>query len=232
MSEIGGTEYGAWSARQKTDRRGWARSIFFLTLAVECILIGCLIWGQSTSNRTLSRPLSQEEAGAYEKDLLSLPDAGGRAPSAAEVLAYCTMQGQKTIDGTRYTLYTSDTLPEYLHQCAAIREIMETAEGTVYITYTSRNAEQVTLTISGSGIMQKDIYAEKADTYYSLSAAGNHKYLYFRHSPSGLSPLAVSAAGRPCPRFFPCAVHKREALRKHSRPPRIRGNACVQDRQN
>ncbi len=178
---------------KKTGKRGWGRTIFLLALVVECILIGCLIWGKSVPSRALPRRLSAEEAERYESYSISLPDAGGRAPSAAGVLAYCTFQEEKTVGSARYTFYTSDALPEYIHQCAAILEIMETSEGTVYITYTSQNAERVILTISDSGIIQKDIYAEKTDTYYDLSASGSHKYLHFRHSPSVDSFTAILA---------------------------------------
>ena len=51
---------------KKTGKRGWGRTIFLLALVVECILIGCLIWGKSEPSRALPRRLSAEEAERYE----------------------------------------------------------------------------------------------------------------------------------------------------------------------
>lgn len=177
------------------DRQGFLRGVFILSVAFECILIGMLIAGEFTSNRTFPQSLSAEEVGHYKQYSIVLPNAGGRRPDTANVLAQCTFQEEKIIGDERYKFYTSDVLPQYIYRCSSIREIMETSVGAVYITYISYDAEEVILTIGGGGIIQKDIYAAKTDTYYVFSELKNYKFPHYRHQHFGFLFIKILAVG-------------------------------------
>lgn len=166
---------------KKSKNHGILRSVLILSVTLGCILIGFLFIEKFGSNKALPQPLTEEEIIHYKQYSIFLPDIKERNPSAVSVLAQCTLQEEKIIGDTRYIFYTSDVLPQYIYQCASIREIMETSSGTVYITYMSLDAEQVILVIGSDGIIQRDIYAEKTDIYYVLSELENYKIPNYRH---------------------------------------------------
>lgn len=172
-------------------KKSFLRGCFILSLAIECMFILMLIVGEF---RTSPQPLSAEEVGRYTQYSILLPNHEECYPDAANVLAQCAFQEEKSIGDRQYKFYTSAVLPQYIYQCDSIREIMETDTGTVYITYVSRDAEEVTLTIGNSGIIRKDIYAEKTDTYYVLSELENYKFPHYRN-PHFSSPIIKILAG-------------------------------------
>ena len=197
--------------RQKRFLRGG----FLLSLVVECALILMLPAGKS---ETSPQPLSAEEAARYAQYSISLPGKDGCEIDAASVLALCTVQDEQRVGGRLYRSYTSDVLPQYLSQCDRIREITETGAGTVYIGYKTWNEEEVVFTVGSEGILERGIYVETTDTYYSLSESENYKLPHFRSPPAaapiirglavGLGAVLVLAAAgetrtrrRLCPRF-------------------------------
>lgn len=191
---MGGTGMNISIFCGKRNRRGFLSVGFLRLAAIACILI-VLIAGEVTAHRTDTRPVSAEEAAYYGQYSIVLPNGEGARLDAAGVLALCTLQEEVTMDDRRLKLYTSDVLPQYLYQCSSIREIMETSEGTVYITYTSHDDEQVILTVGGDGIMVKTIYVPETDTCYVLSESGNYKYPNFRHPDSGFPVIKIVAGG-------------------------------------
>lgn len=166
---------------KKSKNHGILRCVLILSVTLGCILSGFLFMEKFGSNKTLPQPLTEEEIIHYKQCSIFLPDTKERNPIAVNVLAQCTPQEEKIIGDTRYIFYTSDLLPQYIYRCASIREIMETSNGTVYITYMSLDAEQVILTIGSDGIIQRDIYAEKTNIYYVLSELENYKIPNYRH---------------------------------------------------
>ena len=190
----GGTGMNISTFYRKRNRRGFLSVGFLRLVAIACILI-VLIAGEVTAHRTDTRPVSAEEAAYYGQYSIVLPNGEGARLDAASVLALCTLQEEVTMGDRRLKLYTSDVLPQYLYQCSSIREIMETSEGTVYITYTSHDDEQVILTVGGDGIMVKTIYVPETDTCYVLSESGNYKYPNFRHPDSGFPVIKIVAGG-------------------------------------
>lgn len=161
------------------------KKIFFvLFIALESILIGILVMRALGPDSLSPRALSKKEIEYYNQYSVSLPNVAGDDPCAAEVLAHCVYQEYKIIGGELYTLYTSDTLSHFLYRCNNILEISG-YQGIVYITYTSLDADEVTLTIGDRGVVQKSIYSEETDTFYALSKSENYKYIHFRDQRSG-----------------------------------------------
>lgn len=171
----------------KFGRRRILCGVLLLLAALECVFLGMLLMGNAGANEMKPRPLTDDEAARYGQYTLTLPDG-------AQVLDYCTLQEEKRIGGRQYRLYTSDELPQYLYQCREIREIVETEEGTLYITYTSQDGEGVYLTVLDGDVLYRGIYTEKTDTYYGISQEESYKVTHFRNPQTEQPALWILAA--------------------------------------
>ena len=170
----------------KIGRRRILCVVLLLLAALECVFLGMLL-GNAGAGEMKQRPLTDGEAARYGQYTLTLPDG-------AHVLDYCTLQEEKCIGGRQYRLYTSDELPQYLYQCREIREIVETEEGTLYITYTSQDGEEVHLTVLDGQVLHSGIYTEKTDTFYQISQEESYKVTHFRNPQTERPALWVLAA--------------------------------------
>lgn len=171
----------------KFGKRRILCGVLLLLAALECVLIGMLLMENVGANEMKPRPLTDDEAAHYAQFALTLPDG-------AQVLDYCTLQEEKRIGGQLCRLYTSDELPQYLYQCREIREILEMEEGTLCITYTSRDGEAVYLTVLDGDVLYRGIYSEKTDTYYEISQVESYKILHFQNPRAEFPALCILAA--------------------------------------
>lgn len=171
----------------KIGRRRILCAVLLLLAALECVFLGMLLVGNAGANEMKPRPLTDDEAARYGQYTLTLPDG-------AQVLDYCTLQEEKNIGGQQCRLYMSDELSQYLYQCRELREILETEAGTLYMTYTSRDGDEVRLTVLDGDVLYRGIYTEKTDTYYGISREESYKVLHFRNSQAERPALWVLAA--------------------------------------
>ena len=172
---------------RKFGKRRILCGVLLLLAALECVFLGLLLLGNAGANEMKPRPLTDDEAAYYAQYTLTLPDG-------AQVLDYCTLQEEKSIGGRQYRLYTSDELPQYLYQCRELREIVETEAGTLYITYTSQDGEEVHLTVLDGQVLHSGIYTEKTDTFYQISQEESYKVTHFRNPQTEQPALWVLAA--------------------------------------
>ena len=136
-----------------------------LYICLCAMLAACLLGGiWLYRNRTIQRDPTQAEidaAQAYK------PASAAQAPSEKEyLLGLCTSQGDVQVGDGQYTGYTSDSLPEILHQCQQILQIVLSQEGELSICYLTTDSKQVILSYDDSGLFELVVYDQEADLMY------------------------------------------------------------------
>lgn len=138
------------------------------TLTVGLIVIGiCLLvsLGIMLANRTVKRePTAQEIAAAalYDVNWQAL----GQGTDLDIILSFCENAGEKAIGENTYTVYTSDTLGQYLYGFSEMMEIAQLNETTLYLQYTTADGGMVTLGYTAEGLVETGIYDAETDTFF------------------------------------------------------------------
>ena len=129
--------------------------------------------------------LEEKDAYVYDKfnllesELLMKTDV--KSISIAEsILNISVMQSEEEINGTYAANYSSEELESYLPECEEIKTISK-INSFVYVTYTTKTGEEVTLAYSQDGLDHKGIYTQEDDTYIYLSKDSAIRYENFRH---------------------------------------------------
>ena len=162
---------------------------------VQCVLIASIFISMNPTQYMVPRQLSQSEIDHYTQFTIALPDDTAKNPSSSDVLAYCVLDEEVLIGDNQYSLYTSDTLAQYIYLCDSIREISQHQYGSLSVEYFTHDGEEVTLSIGPDGIVGRDIYDKKTDAYYGLHPHETIKYLHLRHPVDYTTPLTISAVG-------------------------------------
>ena len=137
-----------------------------LIIIAVCLLISGIVM---VTNRTTKREPTEAEirsAAAYAVDWSGVSSDG--VGEKAAILSLCRYQQKKTIGQNEYDIYTSETLQDYLYNCGEIKEIGALSD-MLYIQYTDRDGNTVTLGYAEEGLVEMVIYFLETDTlYYQL----------------------------------------------------------------
>ena len=137
------------------------------TLTFGLMVIGiCLLisLGIMMTNRTVKREPTQQEITAYAPYAVDWQSLG-QGSDLEIILSLCTGAGEKTIGENVYTVYTSETLGQYLYNFAEMTEIAQ-LNAALYIQYTTPEGGMVTLGYSDRGLVEKAVYDAATDTLF------------------------------------------------------------------
>ena len=132
-----------------------------LSVIALCLLVSL---GIMMANRTVKReptPQEIEACAAYEVDWQSL----GGGSDLEIILSLCENAGEETIGENVYTVYTSETLGQHLHNFEEMMEIAQ-LDQILYIQYATPEGGMVTLGYSDLGLVEKAIYDAESDTLF------------------------------------------------------------------
>lgn len=136
-----------------------------LTVGISIIAL-CLVVSliYMVANRSTKREPTQQEIEAnapYALDWQSV----GEGTDKEIILSFCEAGEQQTIGENEYTVYTSETLGQYLYNFSEMMEIAQ-LEDVIYIQYSTPEGDMVTLGYSDAGLMEKAVYDLDADTLF------------------------------------------------------------------
>lgn len=137
------------------------------TLTIGLAIIGaCLIFvaGYMLLNRSTKREATARELERNAPYAVNW-QAVGTGSDREIILSFCADPTEKTIGENVYTVYTSDTLGQYLYDYAEMMEIAQLGE-ILYIQYTTPSGGMVTLGYSGEGLVEKAVYDAETDTMF------------------------------------------------------------------
>ena len=138
-----------------------------LTIGLIIIAVCLLISGiYMMTHRTTKREPTQAEllqCASYDVswDALAVEGAG----EMTAILSLCQYQQEKTIGQNVYQVYTSETLGNYLYNCAEVVEI-GVLEENLYIQYNDRDGNAVTMGYSEEGLTELAVYFQSADLLF------------------------------------------------------------------
>lgn len=123
------------------------------------LLVAVISWSHTASGaqRELYTP--------YSIDLEAIETDPSDLSAREKLLTLCEKSGEDELG----TLYTSETLADYLYDCASVEKIYETDENVLIIVYMADEiGERITLSYSDDGLILKECYNEGSDTAYIL----------------------------------------------------------------
>lgn len=131
-----------------------------------CVIGACLLVSLIflLTNRSTKRQPTQQEITAcapYAVDWQPL----GEGNDLEIILSMCENAGEKTIGENTYTVYTSDTLGQYLYDYSEMMEIAQLND-VLYIQYYTPGGGMVTLGYSREGLVEKAVYDAGTDTLF------------------------------------------------------------------
>lgn len=143
--------------------------ILIAVLAV-CLLIAGVNW---FVNRTTEREATDQEVALYRPyDVLwdNMPAADGNNSCVDRILALCQRQEDITLGTNHYAAYTSETLGQYLHNCAAVEYVLVSGEGMLLIAYNDGpdpdTARSVVLAYDAEGLREQSVYEPQLDILF------------------------------------------------------------------
>ncbi|MDR2356484.1 MAG: hypothetical protein LBD92_00140 [Oscillospiraceae bacterium] len=123
--------------------------------------------GVIVTNTVAATVLSADEAAQYDVFNVQLPvtdsEDGNPTSYIDTILALCEFDSVLQAGDIAFAIYKSDTLPAHLNDCEKIIEISAHDEF-LYITYTTNSGAWVTLCYTHSGLRDRGVYFEDADT--------------------------------------------------------------------
>lgn len=165
------------------ETRKLAKSRFWLILLIVAVALTAVLlcWKFLSAPDGHPKPMTAAELERYAP-YAALTEDGLR------ISDHCTLlKTHKIGERTRRT-YTSDTLPQYLYQCAALDAISDVTDEngqlvSYYINYHTAGGIESTLTVTPDGALRvAGVYDPSHDTYYEIySPTEGYKYASFRH---------------------------------------------------
>jgi hypothetical protein len=118
-------------------------------------------------------PMTESDGAIYGAYDVAIPTrASGRSAFATStmdtILDLCTFKSEETVGEYVITMYTSETLPSYLHDCQEITDI-SVFNGFLYIYYATHDGSSVILCYDQNGLVDKGIRNDESNTvvYYN-----------------------------------------------------------------
>ena len=132
-----------------------------------------------TTHLTVTESLEYECYEACMSANVSQNQTAQYVTAKSELLAYCDLSSSHFSGDTLISIYTSDTIAEFLHNCATVNEI-SIINNYLYISYTTNDGVEVTLCYDNSGLHDKVIYFPESDTAIINNSISTTKVEGFR----------------------------------------------------
>ncbi len=152
-----------------------------INIVLTAVLVVSLVIGLGAMflTRTQERQPTPEEialVGAY---------GAGESQTKTALLALCESLGSQTVNGTAYEAYASDTLPDLLYEVVTLNQVLLSADGILYISYTAQGDLEVMLAYDDTGCVEKTVYDVSRDIMYHETAGTLRVYEHFSSSLAG-----------------------------------------------
>lgn len=129
---------------------------------------------QSSTVTTQANASQNSFFSVYDVDLDSIMTVCDSITTSTKdlILSVCSLSSTEVVGTHTIQLYTSDTLADYLFNCAKITEISVLNHNHLYINYKSTDDMEIILCYGDDGLVNKAVYNTASDTQYYLSEDG------------------------------------------------------------